>query len=139
MERLLGIAGQGYPHKTARSQKGSRLPRISEVLNVLLKTRDERIDLVQVVYALGWLGDNDSVPLLISSIEDPDVYLRTQCVVALGRLGDRRAIDPLCEAVLTDPSTNVRANAPDALGQFKGERVQDSLRMALKDKSAFCA
>ena len=58
---------------------------------------------------------------------------RAKSATALGRLGDRRAINYLLEHLLTDPAPFVRGRIASTLGQFGGPEVIDRLVHALGD------
>lgn len=117
--------------------QGKRIPDIAQSLTELLENGDETIDPAQVAYALGWLGDGRCVPGLIKSLESEDIYLRIEAAFALGHLKDERAIEPLCKALGRDPDSNVRANAANALGSFRGPEVINCLEAATLDKNTF--
>lgn len=69
----------------------------------------------------------DVIPLLAS--EEADV--RTYCALALGLVGDTRAVRPLLDA-LGDADANVRYHAIEALGRIGDQRAADALvRIAL--------
>lgn len=55
--------------------------------------------------------------------------------MALGRIGDRRALQPLIDA-LEDASLYVRASAAKGLGYLKDGRAALPLKKALKDENA---
>ena len=69
------------------------------------------------------------MPLLLEGLEDEAWVVRSQAAVALGRIGDGRAVRPL-EQALTDAAWWVRANAAEAL-RACGEPGRDALRRAL--------
>ncbi len=50
------------------------------------------------IETLGILGDREIVPDLIKELEDKDPTVRIRTVEALGRLGDKRAIEPIKNA-----------------------------------------
>ena len=83
----------------------------------------------------------DSARLAAASWASPDidVHLRAlkseyrgkrwAAATALGRLGDKRAVEPLIEA-LKDPDSMVRASAANALGLIGDPRALDALKTA---------
>lgn len=62
-----------------------------------------------------------------------DSDIRSKAAVALGDLGDRRAVEPLIQA-LNDEDEEVRWEAADALGKIRDERAVDPLIRALNDE-----
>ena len=65
----------------------------------------------------------------------PDRYnwVRAEAALALGQLGDVRAIEPLIE-VLKDSDESVRSKAVGALSNFSGSRVVELFIQMLKDR-----
>ena len=100
-----------------------------------------------IVSALGVLGDPQAVPLLVPILKDDDVFLRGEAVTALGRIKDRRAVNPLIN-MLSDPAfqigqgndifeesgvspMNIRMVAAIALGNIGDQTSVEPLLMAL--------
>lgn len=82
---------------------------------------------------LGEVRAQRAFPVLVRAISDPDDEVRGKAATALGRLGDRRAINHLLEHLLTDPAPFVRVRIACTLGQFGGPEVIDRLVHALRD------
>ncbi len=61
---------------------------------------------------------NVAVPFLIDALKNAADEIRVQVADALGQIGDRRAIDPLIEALKTDPHKEVKAFAAIGLGNM---------------------
>jgi hypothetical protein len=119
-------------------RRGEKIEGIATALDRLLKERHDGTDPAQVAYALGWLGNWRSTPVLVGALESRDVYVRIEAAAALGRVGDTRAVDPLCNCLANDPSSNVRANAALALSRFDSNDAKRCLEVAAsKDKSLF--
>ena len=59
--------------------------------------------------------------------------VRWQAANALGKIGDKRAVEPLIDAFADSPE-DVRKSAVDALGQIGDERAVNALIAALNDK-----
>ena len=68
---------------------------------------------------LGKIGDLRAVASLLARIHDRADALRTSVANALGDLRDARAVRPLIDSVLRDPSATVRAQAAAALGRIR--------------------
>ena len=64
------------------------------------------------------------------ALADADPELRRTAAAALGELGDRRAVEPLC-AALDDADIDVRSAAALALGQLKDPRAIEPLCAAI--------
>ncbi len=59
-------------------------------------------------------------------------YVRMAAATALGRIGDARAVEPLC-TVLKDSDRDVRGDAVEALGRISDARAVEPLCIALGD------
>ncbi|MBK9745769.1 MAG: HEAT repeat domain-containing protein [Chloroflexi bacterium] len=70
--------------------------------------------------------------LCISFLKDSDSTVRSSAAAALGRLGDKRAIDPLFP-LLKDATDSVRISAIIALGKLGDARALDPLLSLSKD------
>lgn len=67
---------------------------------------------------LSEMGDRESVPLLISLLDDPENISRREVLLALGRLGDAKAAPTIAKDLYSD-SAEVRTAACRALAQLK--------------------
>ena len=70
---------------------------------------------------------------LVRLLSDPEDEVRSRAAVALGRLGDGRAVGYLLDHLLTDPAPFVRTRIASSLGLFAGPEVTDRLVQALRD------
>jgi HEAT repeat protein len=77
-----------------------------------------------------------ALPVLIEALSDSRYSVRRNAAVALGRLGDSRAVEALVSA-LQDPSQDVRRRAAEALGQLGDTKALDPLISALNDDDEF--
>jgi HEAT repeat protein len=75
-------------------------------------------------HALHQLGDPRGVEFFITRLSAADPQLRQWSAVALGNLGDRRALEPL-GACLHDPNSMVRSCAAQALEQLRELKSND--------------
>lgn len=82
---------------------------------------------------LGELRAQRAFPVLVRALGDPNDEVRAKAATALGRLGDRRAINHLLDHLLTDPAPFVRVRIACTLGQFGGPEVIEHLVRALRD------
>lgn len=88
------------------------------------------------ISALGRLGDERAVELLVSALQDEDKYLRREAAKALGELGFPNAVEPLIES-LEDPEDYVQRNSITALGMLGDQRAIEPLRKLLEARSFF--
>jgi HEAT repeat protein len=84
---------------------------------------------------LGEVRAGRALPVLVQALDDPDDEVRGKAATALGRLGDRRAVAPLLEHLLTDPAPFVRARIASSLALFGGPEVIDRLVRTLGDSA----
>lgn len=76
------------------------------------------------------------VETLLGDLKDErDSTLRREAAQTLGRLGDRRAVDPLITA-LKDEDPGARMWATEALGNLRDARAVEPLISALKDEAS---
>lgn len=79
------------------------------------------------------LQDTSSVvPALIARLKDDDAGVRRAAAQSLGRLGDRRAVQPLI-AILADPEAEVRRSAIEALSDLEDPAAISPIAGLLKD------
>ena len=82
---------------------------------------------VNVRRTAGWIlldvAQPESVPALIDALTDEDLPVRQRAAEALGKLGDRRAVDPLIRVL-----KHALPEAATALGQLGDGRAIDALR-----------
>ncbi|MEQ8221265.1 MAG: HEAT repeat domain-containing protein [Candidatus Eremiobacterota bacterium] len=84
------------------------------------------------VEALIYLG-KPSVPLLIEGLKHENTYVRMKCASALGRIGDREAVEPLIEA-MWDKNEQVRGASANALGFIGDRRAFEILFVKMGDE-----
>lgn len=86
------------------------------------------------IRALGDIGDTNSVEILIPLARDPDVEIVVECIEAMGKLGDARAVPALVGCL-----TNVSVQFPAmwALGNIGGERATGELTPFLSADDKF--
>lgn len=98
---------------------------------------DDRIRF-KAAQALGMIGGDDAVNLLVSRLEpERDRMVRAQIVRALGRNESASVEGVLVRVLKTDPEPLVRYNAALSLVQFKslGAEGREALRVASEDPS----
>ena len=80
--------------------------------------------------ALAKIGAKEAVPDLLESLDaENDMVTKTWFIKALGMLGDKRAVAPLCE-LLANESLFVRGGAVAALGAIGDPKALEPLRRA---------
>ncbi|MDF3052820.1 MAG: lyase domain protein repeat-containing protein [Geminicoccaceae bacterium] len=84
---------------------------------------------------LGEVRAQRAFPALVRGLDDPNDEVRAKSAAALGRLGDRRAVPPLLDHLLTDPAAFVRVRIASALSQLEGAEIVDRLVRALGDSA----
>ena len=85
---------------------------------------------------LGEIGESRALPALILAINEYDqrTTLKTEALLALGRIGDPEAVEPigrLLDRSLSDPNAELRLIAIPVLGQLGGAKSADILVNAL--------
>jgi HEAT repeat protein len=90
-----------------------------------------------VAEALGKIGFPAVVPL-IQALNDENGYVRAGAAEALGKIGDKRAIEPLIQALRDDNllrsvRSGVRARAAEALGRIGDKRAVEPLIQVSKN------
>lgn len=86
--------------------------------------------------ALSKMGDPATDPL-IELLEDSDWKVRGAAAWALGRIGNKKAVEPLIKSLLEDENGFVRSGAANALGNLEDERAVKPLQKATSDKSSY--
>ncbi len=72
----------------------------------------------------------------VEALDSPDLDVRRDAAEALGRLGNKRAVEPLIKA-LGDPNFCVREHAAEALGRLGDKRAVEPLIKALGDPDSY--
>ena len=107
--------------------------RALEPLIQVLKNGDRDWHVVRgAAEALGEIGKPVFEPLM-QALKDEDPIVRTGVAVALGRIGDARAVEPLIQA-LKDDWGGVRFEAAEALGKIGDARAEEPLTQVLSDE-----
>jgi len=114
---------------TALGQQGDK--RAIEPLKATLRDRDENVR-YKATCALGQIWN---LPQLVR-LGDSEAKVRQRAALALGKIHDARATEPLT-AFLKDGNPGVRWAAAQALGQLGDERAVDPLIEALDDSNKY--
>jgi HEAT repeat protein len=110
--RLLEIV-EDRTRAAATRERAVRVLAIARVLRAglpmrdILADRDNPLDLrLQAIYGVGVTRTKSAVPQLIELLDDADPRIRELSIVALGRIGDTRALEPLLARwAAADPDT----------------------------------
>ncbi len=107
------------------------------VSSVLIMLRDDHRDFSVLSSALHVLSMSnvDTVGPLIELLDHPDIDLRTQAALLLGRQRDPR-VSPALVRALSDADTNVRFHTIEALGHLRAADAVDPL-LAIAESGDF--
>lgn len=78
-----------------------------------------------------------AVESLILALKDANPQVRWLAACDLGSIGDARAVEPLINAITTDPDRDVRWHAVDALGKIGDVSALKALTQALSHQDSF--
>ncbi len=87
----------------------------------------------EALESMGELGEVALVPLIVALEQNDDWMVRVYAAIALGKLGDVRAVQPLNVAVTDDDEYPVREKAASALGELGDEQAIEPLIAALNE------
>ena len=104
-------------------------PAIPGALVRLLGADDARHDVVEAIVRFG----SSAVPLLIDQLSSGEADTRRAAIVALGRIGDRRAVEPLIN-LLDEQDREVRVAVASALARLGDGRAFEPLVSMLGDR-----
>ena len=83
--------------------------------------------------ALGEVRDERAVTRLVATLSDENWRVREVVVWALSEMKDDRAVNALCNVMLSDVRVEVRRGAAEALGEIASADALPSLKQALND------
>jgi HEAT repeat protein len=102
--------------------------RVLDPLMLQLRNDEFKDDAVNALVELG----RPTVPRLIKALKDKDETVRKQAVLALGRIKEVEAIDPLIE-MLADTDWFIRLTAAAALEAIGDDRGRNAIKPLMKD------
>jgi HEAT repeat protein len=107
---------------------------LEKLINAL--THPEPVTRVRAAWLLGQKRESSAEIPLINAFKEnqDDPYILESIAKALGRIGDRLAIDELA-ALLKDPYIIVRVQAAGAIGEIGDPGGIEPLKGALKDQN----
>ncbi len=125
---ISAIAGAGSPSRRIRALRGVRHRDGNIVLNDVAEALEDPDPNVrrEALFALGRIGTEEAIELLIWQLHDPDRRTRTVSAEALGMAGSQDGTLPLVSA-LDDRDNEVRRAAASALGNLADSRSAETL------------
>ena len=89
----------------------------------------------EAIKTLGLIGSKDVVPFLLENLNiEKSKYVRSNYIIVLGWLKDKRAVNKLIDILKNDEYDSNRYRAALALGSIWDRKAVPSLETALKDK-----
>ena len=129
VETLLKLLRDWEARKCAILALGKiRDERVLDPLMLQLRNDEFKDDAINALVELG----EPSVPKLIAALRDKDESIRKSAVLALGRIKNNEAIEPLIE-MLGDQDWFTRLTAAAALESIGDERGREAIKLLLKD------
>jgi HEAT repeat protein len=129
VEMLLKLLRDWEVRKCAILALGKiRDERVLDPLMLQLRNDEFKDDAINALVELG----EPALPRLIAALRDKDENVRKSAVLALGRIKNGDAIDPLIE-MLGNPDWFTRLTAAAALESIGDERGREAIKLLLKD------
>ena len=110
-----------------------------EAVNPLIECFDDKNNVVQkyAIDTLVLIGEK-AVDPLIDGLEYINDQIRYNCIKALGKIQDKKAVEPLINILIDDDEPKVRAIAATAIGNLKDINLINYLIESLEsDKSSY--
>lgn len=101
-------------------------PSTVESLIVLLETNPDKKVKKIVIDALGNIGTSNTYDTLVDSLGDDESNVRKSAAIALGKLGDTRAVAPLLEFLLRAEYDDVKEVIGESLTILGGPEVESA-------------
>ena len=86
------------------------------------------------IRGLGYHGNVDDAPLIVSKLSHESVFVRWEAATALQKIHNPDAVNPLIKVARQDDDSDVRMAAVTALGQYALPVVYDALIGSLNDR-----
>jgi HEAT repeat protein len=102
--------------------------RVLDPLMVQLRNDEFKDDALNALVELG----QPALPRLVAALKDKDENVRKQAVLALGRIKDAEAIDPLID-MLSDSDWFTRLTSAAALEAIGDDRGREAIKPLMKD------
>ena len=137
-------ADKGVREYALRSLGWYDEPVVFDICMKLLEDKDTDIRRV-AISNLGDMKNKKAVEPLIAHLQDPGYMMPWNTAIALGKIGDTRAVLPLMDAVsgkfnqnkISSQDENLVAFAAEALGKLKDKRAIPVLMERLLDKNKY--
>ena len=110
----------------AQARAGQR--QVTEELSQLLASTTDLYRRLEIIQALGRLGDDSATPILLSQLTE--LRTRMATMETLGKIGATKAVPVLARALTEDRFISWRRTAAVALGRIGEKRAIPSLRRA---------
>jgi HEAT repeat protein len=143
VDPLLAVLGSDNPRTRAYAARALGLigsTRAFDPLVALLAQEGEHLTRLSLLEALGGLGDERAVEVLLPYLKPPAQANREWIVRtaanALGAIGTETVIQPLSEVLATDPDWVARLGAAEGLRKIRHPLAVEALRSARKDQDA---
>lgn len=111
---------EAYTYSTHEewANAGRKIEGIEEALISFYENNTTSRPMWIIILALGLVGSDNSVPVLIQALEDEGQPLNARNMAAslLGGIGNQAAVDPLCNIVHFTEHKSLKYNAISALG-----------------------
>src|SRR5207302_1084566 len=95
------------------------------LLNLTIEAGSEL--LLAVVDALGSIGSKQAVPRLLELLSTRDEALASEAILALGRIGDPAAVQPVLEKLRSTQNLAVQKCAVEALGRMGDDTAVEAM------------
>ncbi len=112
------------PNVVVRTRAAESLGKVGEasvvqtLMDTLSNRQEDREVRTRAAQALGELRATEAVQTLVSVLNDPVWHIRYHAMVALGKIGDPAAAEPLAESARYDPDQDNRNTARQVLEQL---------------------
>ena len=125
VKRLVTLLGNVlYQAEAARALGDNGGKEAEKPLREIAKETADWPTRLWATYALAKLGDEQALGVLLESLQDRSREVRTAAVIALGRLRDKRAVEPLFDMLSDEYAGTAAANALVLIG---GHEIAESL------------
>lgn len=143
IEPLLRALNSHNPETRAYAARALGLigtPRAFDPIVALLAKESNDTTRMSLIEALGGLGDERAIAILLPYLKPPAQANRGWTIRmashALGNIGSEVVIGPLSEVLLTDPDWFARLGAAEGLRKIRHPLARSALRSALHDEDA---
>ncbi len=135
VRKALGDDDPGVLTAAVLAVRSSTGPEAAARLADLLTKSPHAAVRTEAAIALGKVGSQESVPALLTALDDVEENVRWFCVEGLRKLGAVHAVPRISDLLLRDPSERVRQIAAGALGELGQPAGAVALAQALKDRN----